>query len=102
MDSEIEYYLCFTATLTSSRPSNPAPYSDYQSELHDLIQALHDKGMGYRKIAYWLNDNGYKTPRGKRFVNTTKIDTQNDKRRHIVSSNPYTMVVWDTERFLII
>jgi len=26
--------------------------------------------MGYRKISHWLNENGYKTPRGKRFFNT--------------------------------
>ena len=70
MGSEVEYYLCFTATLTSARLSNPAPYSNYQSELHDLIQRLHDEGMGYRKIAQWLNENGYQTPRGKKFFNT--------------------------------
>ena len=27
-----------------------APYSDYQTELHDIIQTLHDE-VGYRKIA---------------------------------------------------
>ena len=78
--SDVDYYLCFTATLTSSRLSNPAPYSDYQSELHDLIQRLHDKGMGYRKIAYWLNDNGYKTPRGKKFFNTHVFSILKKKR----------------------
>jgi hypothetical protein len=46
-----------------------APYSDYQTELHDIIQNLHDEGLGYRKIAQWLNENGYQTPRGKRFFN---------------------------------
>ena len=25
--------------------------------------------MGYRRIAYWLNDNQYKTPRGHEFKN---------------------------------
>ena len=58
------------ATLTSARLSNPPPYSDYQSELHDLIQRLHDEGMGYRKIAEWLNEHGYKTLRGRGFFNT--------------------------------
>ncbi|MDA0787115.1 MAG: recombinase family protein, partial [Proteobacteria bacterium] len=38
--------------------------------MHDLIQRLHDEGMGYRKIAQWLNENGYTTPRGKKFFNT--------------------------------
>jgi hypothetical protein len=45
------------------------PYSDYQTELHDIIQNLHDEGLGYRKIAQWLNENEYQTPRGKRFFN---------------------------------
>lgn len=26
--------------------------------------------MGYRKIAVWLNEHGYKTPRGHEFKNT--------------------------------
>ena len=26
--------------------------------------------MGYRKIAQWLNENGYTTPRGHEFKNT--------------------------------
>lgn len=43
-----------------------APYSDYQIELHDIIQNLHNEGLGYRKIAEWLNENGYQTPRGMR------------------------------------
>ena len=46
-----------------------APYSDYQIELHDIIQNLHNEGLGYRKIAEWLNENGYQTPRGLRFFN---------------------------------
>lgn len=35
-----------------------------------MIKNLHDRGLGYRRIACWLNDNGYKTPRGKEFKNT--------------------------------
>ena len=70
----------FTARLTSSRLSNPAPYSGYHSELHDLIKRLHDKGMGYRKIAHWLNANGYKTPRGKMFFNTHIFSILKKKR----------------------
>ena len=26
--------------------------------------------MGYRNIAKWLNENGYETPRGKRFFSS--------------------------------
>lgn len=43
------------------------PYSEYQVFLHDKIKELHDAGMGYRRIAHWLRERGYKTPRGKRF-----------------------------------
>ena len=46
------------------------PPSSYQNILHDKIKELHDSGLGYRRIAYWLNENGYKTPRGCEFKNT--------------------------------
>jgi hypothetical protein len=36
--------------------------------------------MGYRKIAQWLNENGYKTPRGKRFFNTHVFSILKKKR----------------------
>ena len=45
----------------------PVRYSEYQELLHTKIKELHDSGMGYRKIAKWLNENGYETPRRKRF-----------------------------------
>ena len=43
--------------------------SDYQHILHDKIKELYEGFLGYRLIAYWLNDNGYKTPRGHEFKN---------------------------------
>ena len=43
--------------------------SDYQHILHDKIKELYEGGLGYRRIAYWLNDNGYKTPRGHEVKN---------------------------------
>ena len=57
-----------------------APYSNYQSELHDTIQNLHNEGMGYRKIARWLNERGYLTPRGKRFFNNHVFSILKKKR----------------------
>ena len=47
-----------------------APYSEYQEFLHDTISDLHDGGMGYRKIAQWLNEKRYQTLRGNLFSNT--------------------------------
>ena len=60
--------LCFTVSLKIISPLFPP--SPYQDILHDKIKELHDSGMGYRRIAYWLNDNGYTTPRGHEFKNT--------------------------------
>ena len=56
------------------------PYSDYQTELHDIIQNLHDEGLGYRKIAQWLNENEYQTPRGKKFFNSHVYSILKKKR----------------------
>ena len=30
---------------------------------------MHDPGIGYRRISYWLNEHGYTTPRGHEFKN---------------------------------
>ena len=58
-------YLCFTAIVTTLIPQFPP--SSYQIKLHKKILELQKSGLGYRKIAYWLNENGYKTPRGYLF-----------------------------------
>ena len=34
------------------------PPISYQNKLHKKILELKKSGLGYRKIAYWLNDNG--------------------------------------------
>ena len=38
--------------------------------MHRLIKTMHDSGIGYRRIAYWLNEHGYTTLRGHEFKNT--------------------------------
>ena len=58
-------YLCFTAIVTTLIPQFPP--SSCQNKLHKKILELKKSGLGYRKIAYWLNDNGYNTPRGHSF-----------------------------------
>ena len=58
-------YVCFTAIVTTLIPQFPP--SSYQNKLHKKILELQKSGLGYRRIAYWLNDNGYKTPRGHSF-----------------------------------
>ena len=45
-----------------------SPYSIYQQWLFDTIKKLHEvDGLNFKQISDWLNDNGYATPRGKRF-----------------------------------
>ena len=64
----IKSYLCVKVTVRCFN-LNIVRLSDSQDELHDKIKELHDSGLGYRRIAYWLNGNGYKTPRGHEFKN---------------------------------
>ena len=77
--NDVDAFFCFEMVLTT-RNLIVAPYSDYQTELHDIIQNLHDEGLGYRKIAGWLNENGYKTTTGKRFFNTHVFSILKKKR----------------------
>ena len=46
-----------------------APYSKYQQFLYDTICGFRKDGWNYQQIADWLNENDYKTPRGKKFLN---------------------------------
>ena len=61
-------YLCVKVTVRCIN-LNIVRLTNYQDELHDKIKELHDSGLGYRRIACWLNDNQYKTPRGHEFKN---------------------------------
>ena len=62
--------LFFSFDLTTRSTSlSQRYYNEYQHFLHDTISDLLLKGMNYQEIADWLNDNGYKTVRGKRFRN---------------------------------
>ena len=51
--------------------SSYSHYNSYQKFLYNLILTLKDKGLGYRKISHYLNKNGYKTPRGHSFINSS-------------------------------
>ena len=57
----IKHYLCVDIRVRCIN-LNIVRLSDYQDELHD-------SGLVYRRIAYWLNENQYKTPRGNEFKN---------------------------------
>ena len=64
----IKHYLCVNIRVRRIN-LHIARLSNYQDELYDKIKELHDSGLGYRRIAYWLNENQYKTPRGHEFKN---------------------------------
>ena len=55
--------------VTRSSSLNKQYYSQYQILLYRIITEMFDKGMNYKEIADWLNDNGYTTSRGKKFRN---------------------------------
>lgn len=59
-------YVSFQLVLRSSKLWIP-PYSEYQQQLHNKILDLKNKGVSYNKIAEYLNEQGLKTPRNKRF-----------------------------------
>ena len=43
-------------------------YSEKQQQLYDLVMHLKSEGMGYRKVAKYLNGMGHKTHTGKTFT----------------------------------
>ena len=57
-----------------------SPYSDYQEFLSLTIRRFREDDMTYRQISKWFNDEGYKTPRGKRFSGNHVFSIQKKKR----------------------
>ena len=55
-------------------------YTPYQQFLYLLIKSLHNKGYGYRRIAYKLNTWNVKTSRGNTWYNTSVSSVL--KRKH--------------------
>lgn len=62
----LQAYVTFDLVLKSTNLW-VAPYSEYQEFLHQTISDMREKDFTFHEIADWLNDNGYKTPRGKKF-----------------------------------
>ena len=65
---------------------------------------MHDSGIGYRKIAQWLNAHGYKTPRGFEFKNThvfsilkkKKVRDERQNKRYELEMGKLSMILLDT------
>jgi len=66
--NDVHASLCFHLKLRASHLL-VAPYSDYQEFLYQTISKHLEMGWNYQQSTDWLNDNGYTTPRGKRFGN---------------------------------
>jgi hypothetical protein len=67
-----KYYLNINLTTKSQLLcSDYSHYNSYQEFLYNLCISLKKKGLGYRKISYYLNQNGYKSVRGKEIKNTS-------------------------------
>jgi hypothetical protein len=63
-------FLSFTVHIHSSNLWW-SPYSNHQQRLAEIIADLrNDREMTFPRIADWLNDNGYKTPRRHTFTSS--------------------------------
>ena len=88
-------YLCVNVTVRCIN-LNIVRLTDYQDELHDKIKELHDSGLGYIKISYWLNENQYKTPRGHEFKNNHFHSILKKRRKRNARINrPYELKFGD-------
>ena len=58
--------LLFDINITDKNLNNYF-YSEHQQYLYDTIKELHRKGLGYRKISKWFNENNILTIKGKEF-----------------------------------
>ena len=59
--------MCFSVYFSTNNlvyDRNLHVWTESQQVIHDRIKSLHDSGMGYRRIAKHLNEQGIKTIRG--------------------------------------
>ena len=65
----IRYVLvgCFQNTIYTNKVCSSKVFKF----LFTLIKSLYDKGYGYTRISYKLNDCGLQKPRGKKWFNTS-------------------------------
>jgi hypothetical protein len=77
------YFLTMVLRLNSSNLWTSS-YNDYQQELFDIICSHHEKmGKNFQEISDWLNENQYKTPRGKVFTQSHVWSIYTKKKRSI-------------------
>ena len=87
ISNEYKQYLCFSAYFSTNTlvfGGNEHLWSDEQQKTHDNIKSLHNSGMGYRKIASHLNEQGIKTVKGNLWGgnNVHSVLKRNRERLH--------------------
>ena len=90
--NEKQYLYLRIITKSQLLCSDYSHYNSYQEFLYNLCTSLKKKGLGYRKISYYLNQNGYKSVRGKEIKNNSvysilkkgkmRIDRINNLKSH--------------------
>ena len=75
--------LCFTVSVRTNKFALKQldRYSPEQEEVFQKIKSLHESGLGYRKIAHHLNENGLISHNGKSGEVIMFIQVSKDKRR---------------------
>jgi hypothetical protein len=77
------YFLTMVLEITSPNLWM-SPYSDHQQTLFGIIQHKHEvEGMNFVQISDWLNENHFKTPRGKVFTQSHVWSIYTKKKRSI-------------------
>ena len=81
--NEKQYLYLRIITKSQLLCSDYSHYNSYQEFLYNLCTSLKKKGLGYRKISYYLNQNGYKSVRGKEIKNTSVYSILKKGRKRI-------------------
>ena len=68
----IQVFISFTIKITVSH-LRKIRYSPYQVELWNICKSMREEGATFLSIAKHLNENGYKSVRGKLFKTHTYI-----------------------------
>jgi len=77
------YFLTMVLEITSPNLWM-SPYNEHQQTLFGIIQHKHEvEGMNFVQISDWLNENHYKTPRGKVFTQSHAWSIYTKKMRSI-------------------
>lgn len=77
------YFLTMVLEITSPNLWI-SPYNEHQQTLFGIIQQKHEvEGLNFVQISDWLNENHYKTPRGKVFTQSHAWGIYTKKMRSI-------------------